>query len=163
MQHNSNCLLSLGADLTHKPQRRPRPPGPTLQAQLAVHKAESEATVARNLAFIDRILADKDALSAKCVQLGQEAAAARADCTAQLEALKEGLARELRRQKVGGGRGRRQARPGSCADRRWVEGGPGARRGQAVGRRVYWGGQGGWGAEESEGFGACGGRADTGS
>ena len=32
--------------------------------------------MARNLAFIDRILADKDALSAKCGQLSKEVASA---------------------------------------------------------------------------------------
>ncbi|GAB4813533.1 hypothetical protein N2152v2_000579 [Parachlorella kessleri] len=69
------------------------------QAVLQQQRAEHEATVARNLSFIDRILADKDALSAKCGQLSKEVASAQAECAKQMEALKEGLAKELRRQK----------------------------------------------------------------
>ncbi len=46
------------------------------QAVLQQQRAEHEATVARNLSFIDRILADKDALSAKCGQLSKEVASA---------------------------------------------------------------------------------------
>ena len=44
--------------------------------------------------------ADKDALSARCGQLSSELAAAQAEGARQLAALKEGLARELRKQKV---------------------------------------------------------------
>ena len=36
-----------------------------LQAQLAAHKAEAEASACRSMQFIERIMADKDALSGK--------------------------------------------------------------------------------------------------
>ena len=45
------------------------PPGVLpLQAQLAAHKAEAEASACRSMQFIDRIMAEKDALSGKSRQ-----------------------------------------------------------------------------------------------
>lgn len=43
-----------------------------LQAALDDQKKKMEGDMARHLAFIDRLLADKDKLSAKCVQLGKD-------------------------------------------------------------------------------------------
>ena len=43
-----------------------------LQAALDEQKKKMEGDMARHLAFIDRLLADKDKLSAKCVHLGKE-------------------------------------------------------------------------------------------
>ena len=43
-----------------------------LQAALDEQKQKMEGDMARHLAFIDRLLADKDKLSAKCVHLGKE-------------------------------------------------------------------------------------------
>ena len=42
------------------------------QAALEGQKGKLEADIARHLAFIDRLLCDKDQLSAKCEQLGRD-------------------------------------------------------------------------------------------
>lgn len=42
------------------------------QAALGEQKGRLEADVTRHLAFIDRLLSDKEQLSAKCLQLGKE-------------------------------------------------------------------------------------------
>lgn len=42
------------------------------QAALEGQKGKLEGDIARHLAFIDRLLADKDQLSAKCQQLGKD-------------------------------------------------------------------------------------------
>ena len=44
--------------------------------------------------------ADKDALSGKCAALSADLARLQAECAKQVEGLKEGLARELKRQRV---------------------------------------------------------------
>ncbi|KAA6419262.1 MAG: 5-azacytidine-induced 1 [Trebouxia sp. A1-2] len=44
----------------------------TLQCALDEQKKKLEGDMARHLAFIDRLLADKDKLSAKCMQLGKD-------------------------------------------------------------------------------------------
>lgn len=43
-----------------------------LQCALDEQKKKLEGDMARHLAFIDRLLADKDKLSAKCMQLGKD-------------------------------------------------------------------------------------------
>ena len=43
-----------------------------LQLALDEQKKRLEGDMARHLAFIDRLLADKDKLSSKCVQLGKD-------------------------------------------------------------------------------------------
>ncbi|KAL0047405.1 hypothetical protein WJX82_002558 [Trebouxia sp. C0006] len=69
------------------------------QCALDEQKKKLEGDMTRHLAFIDRLLADKDKLSAKCMQLGKDMKAAEAKHAAGVESLKEGWVVELKRQK----------------------------------------------------------------
>ncbi|KAL0037647.1 hypothetical protein WJX77_006084 [Trebouxia sp. C0004] len=69
------------------------------QCALDEQKKKLEGDMARHLAFIDRLLADKDKLSAKCMQLGKDMKAAEAKHAAGVESLKEGWVVELKKQK----------------------------------------------------------------
>ncbi|KAG2454006.1 hypothetical protein HYH02_001049 [Chlamydomonas schloesseri] len=81
-----------------------------LSELLAAQRAEYEGAVARHLAFVDRLLADKEALTARAEQL--EAAVKGADDKQEraIAKLKEGWAAELRRQKEGWAAAEKQRR-----------------------------------------------------
>ncbi|KAG2432445.1 hypothetical protein HXX76_008791 [Chlamydomonas incerta] len=81
-----------------------------LSELLAAQRAEYEGAVARHLAFVDRLLADKEALTARAEQL--EAAVRGADDKQEraIAKLKEGWAQELRRQKEGWAAAEKQRR-----------------------------------------------------
>ncbi|KAG2485000.1 hypothetical protein HYH03_016204 [Edaphochlamys debaryana] len=66
---------------------------------LAAQRAEYESAVARHLAFVDRLLADKEALQARLTELEAQAKGADEKHEKVLAKLKEGWAAELRRQK----------------------------------------------------------------
>lgn len=53
-----------------------------LQAALEEQRAEAEKQQARHLGFIDRLLADKDALTQKCASLAAEIASGESRCAA---------------------------------------------------------------------------------
>ncbi|GLI64721.1 hypothetical protein VaNZ11_008065 [Volvox africanus] len=78
------CLLEADARLTE---------------MLAAQRAEYEAAVSRQMAFVDRLLADKEALSRRAQQLMEQAKAAEERQERAIAKLKEGWAAELKRQK----------------------------------------------------------------
>ncbi|GIL49463.1 hypothetical protein Vafri_5793 [Volvox africanus] len=78
------CLLEADARLTE---------------MLAAQRAEYEAAVSRHMAFVDRLLADKEALSRRAQQLVDQAKAAEERQERAIAKLKEGWAAELKRQK----------------------------------------------------------------
>lgn len=65
----------------------------------AVQKAESEAAMQRHLDLIDRLLADKDTLAAQVEDLKQAASELHSKHASAIDALKQGWAVELRKQK----------------------------------------------------------------
>eukprot|EP00873_Tetraselmis_striata_P033440 jgi/Tetstr1/453704/TSEL_040660.t1 len=68
-------------------------------SQLERQQQDSKRTIARHLEFIDRLLADKDSLAAKCTSLANEVQGMESRHEAAMAALKDGWAAELRRQK----------------------------------------------------------------
>uniref|UniRef100_A0A061RE31 5-azacytidine-induced protein 1 n=2 Tax=Tetraselmis sp. GSL018 TaxID=582737 RepID=A0A061RE31_9CHLO len=68
-------------------------------AQLQQQQEESKCTIARHLEFIDRLLADKESLSAKCTSLASEMESMESRHEAAVAALKDRWAAELKRQK----------------------------------------------------------------
>ncbi|KIY95866.1 hypothetical protein MNEG_12097 [Monoraphidium neglectum] len=67
----------------------------------AAARGEGEAAAARQLAFIDRLMADKDDLTRALAAAGEASQASEARYGAAIAALKEGWAGELRRQREG--------------------------------------------------------------
>ncbi|GFR47914.1 hypothetical protein Agub_g9714 [Astrephomene gubernaculifera] len=70
-----------------------------LSELLAAQRAEYEAAVSRHLAFVDRLLADKEALAGRAEQLAEQLKGAEERQERAIGKLKEGWAVELRRQK----------------------------------------------------------------
>ncbi|GIM00334.1 hypothetical protein Vretimale_5477 [Volvox reticuliferus] len=70
-----------------------------LTEMLAAQRAEYEAAVSRHMAFVDRLLADKEALSRRAQQLTEQAKAVEERQERAIAKLKEGWAAELKRQK----------------------------------------------------------------
>lgn len=61
------------------PSDSPSPPPPS-QELLGSQRAEYEAAVARHLAFVDRLLADKDTLTRRVAELADAVKARLTDC-----------------------------------------------------------------------------------
>lgn len=68
---------------------------------LSMLRAEHEAGLARHLAFIDRLMADKDELARKCNSLADLVRSSEERQELAMSKMKEGWANELRRQKEG--------------------------------------------------------------
>eukprot|EP00887_Chlorella_sp_A99_P001853 scaffold19.g1853.t1 len=68
-------------------------------AALAAARREHDAELGRAAALARGLAGEKEALAAKCAALEADLAAMQAECTRQIEGLRDGVARELRRQK----------------------------------------------------------------
>ncbi|GLC34800.1 hypothetical protein PLESTM_000241500 [Pleodorina starrii] len=81
-----------------------------LSEMLAAQRAEYEAAVSRHMAFVDRLLADKEALSGRATQLSEQLKSADERQERTIAKLKEGWATELKRQKEGWAAAEKQRR-----------------------------------------------------
>eukprot|EP00854_Cymbomonas_tetramitiformis_P002148 gene2148-2852_t len=70
-----------------------------VEAAVEEQRQEGEATVARHLAFIDRLLADKDALTAKCAELAAQISSSEDQFEDRKLQLQKQWANELKKQK----------------------------------------------------------------
>lgn len=81
-----------------------------LQEMLATQRTEYEAAVARHLAFVDRLLADKDVLTRRVAELSDQLQGSGEKQERAIGKLKEGWVAELKRQKEGWAAAEKQRR-----------------------------------------------------